>query len=60
MVLDHHESLPLIEQAQAPEGYVPRLKYLIEMDFNFMTGNQAKTPIRSTACLNSFPPPNFT
>ncbi|AOR64702.1 hypothetical protein [Pectobacterium wasabiae] len=23
MVLAHHESLPLIEQAQAPEGYVP-------------------------------------
>ncbi|MDC9818962.1 hypothetical protein PRK99_06260 [Pectobacterium polonicum] len=42
MVLDHHESLPLIEQAQAPEGYVPRLKYLIEMDFNFMTGESGK------------------
>lgn len=42
MVLNHHESLPLIEQAQAPEGYVPRLKYLIEMDFNFMTGESGK------------------
>ncbi|MDE8741972.1 hypothetical protein PZA22_11335 [Pectobacterium polaris] len=42
MVLDHHENLPLIEQAQAPEGYVPRLKYLIEMDFNFMTGESGK------------------
>ncbi|MBA5202707.1 hypothetical protein H2Y57_03200 [Pectobacterium aroidearum] len=42
MVLEHHESLPLIEQAQAPEGYVPRLKYLIEMDFNFMTGESGK------------------
>ncbi|GKW10194.1 MULTISPECIES: hypothetical protein [Pectobacterium] len=42
MVLAHHESLPLIEQVQAPEGYVPRLKYMIEMDFNFMTGESGK------------------
>lgn len=40
MVLAHYEEQPLIEQVQYSEEHTSRLQYLIEMDFNFMTGER--------------------
>ncbi|KHS83299.1 MULTISPECIES: hypothetical protein [Pectobacterium] len=42
LVLEHYEGLPLIEQVQAPANYESRLKHLIEMDYNFVTGEPGK------------------
>ncbi|UVO07892.1 hypothetical protein LW347_18920 [Pectobacterium polonicum] len=42
LVLKHHESLPLIEQVQAPANYESRLNHLIAMDYNFVTGEPGK------------------
>ncbi|MFJ5472555.1 hypothetical protein [Pectobacterium carotovorum] len=42
LVLEHYEGLPLIEQVQAPANYESRLKHLIDMDYNFVTGESGK------------------
>ena len=38
MVLEHYDNLPSIESVQYSDEHRARLQYLIEMDFNFMTG----------------------
>ncbi|KHN93604.1 hypothetical protein BSK71_17460 [Pectobacterium actinidiae] len=58
LVLEHYEGLPLIEQVQAPANYESRLKHLIEMDYNFVTGEPGKNAHSLNSLLDLLLPSN--
>ncbi|RYC41381.1 hypothetical protein [Pectobacterium zantedeschiae] len=58
LVLKHYEGLPLIEQVQAPANYESRLKHLIEMDYNFVTGESGKNTNSLSSMLDLLLPRN--